>query len=85
MKIHLLIILYLFTCLEAFSQSTQITGSVKNLSGEPLIGVTVGIENSSTITKTNNDGFYTIKAPKNANLNFSSVGLSIHYSRYFKS
>lgn len=74
MRIQLLIILFLSTCVYAFGQSTQIEGSVKNTLGEPLIGVTVGIENSSTVTKTNKDGFYTIRAQKNANLSFSSVG-----------
>lgn len=56
------------------SQKQQVTGTVTDESGEPLIGVTV-VENGANVGAiTDFDGKYTLEAPANATLTFSYVG-----------
>jgi TonB-linked SusC/RagA family outer membrane protein len=60
----------------SFSQSTTITGKVKNADdGTPLPGVTVLLKNSNTGTTTDNEGTYTLAVPDgNGVLVFSFIG-----------
>lgn len=58
-----------------FAQSSgEISGFVSDQKGEPLIGVTILIKNTSTGTITNIDGSYTIKASAGATLEFTYLG-----------
>ena len=50
------------------------TGVVQDASGEPLIGVTVAVNGSSTGTVTDIDGNFSLDVPSNATLTFSYVG-----------
>ena len=60
----------------AAAQSLVVTGTVTSAAdGEPLIGVTVMVKNSSTGTATDIDGNYRIEAQKGATLVFSYVGM----------
>ncbi|WP_242052999.1 SusC/RagA family TonB-linked outer membrane protein [Dysgonomonas sp. GY617] len=60
----------------AFAQSVQVTGNVKDLTGEAIIGATVVVKgNSSTGTVTDFDGNYTISVPSNATLVVSYLGM----------
>ncbi|PXV58911.1 TonB-linked SusC/RagA family outer membrane protein [Dysgonomonas alginatilytica] len=60
----------------AFAQSVQVTGNVKDQTGEAIIGATVVVKNnSSTGTVTDFDGNYTISVPGNATLVFSYLGM----------
>ncbi len=52
----------------------KITGKIINSSGEALQSVTVKIKGSGTGTSSGNDGTYSITAPTDATLIFSSVG-----------
>lgn len=52
----------------------KITGKITNSSGEALQSVTVKIKGSGTGTSSGNDGTYSISAPTDATLLFSSVG-----------
>ena len=52
----------------------NITGTVKDKSGNPIIGATVTIPNTARGTSTDIDGRYTIKASANESLNFSYIG-----------
>lgn len=51
-----------------------VRGRVTNTNGEPLPGVTIIVEKSTTSTITDADGQYSIDAPDNSSLVFSSVG-----------
>ena len=53
-----------------------ITGTVSDEGGEPLPGVAVVIQGTTTGTITNIDGGYTISAPADAILQFSFVGMT---------
>ena len=52
----------------------NVSGTVKDESGEPLIGVSILIEGTSTGTVTDLDGNYALKAAEKATLVFSYVG-----------
>ena len=55
----------------------NISGTVVDESGEPLIGVSVCIDDSKVCTITDSKGFYTLKVPANAcKLKFSYLGMS---------
>lgn len=67
-------ILCIFT-LSSFAQST-ITGIVKDISGDPLPGVTISVKESPKIgTVTNIDGQYSITIPDQSVLIFSYIGM----------
>lgn len=51
-----------------------VTGIVKDLNDEPLIGVSVTIKGSTNATITDLDGKYTLSVPSNATLVFTYVG-----------
>jgi TonB-linked SusC/RagA family outer membrane protein len=71
----LFIILWTFS-LSIFAQNIAVKGIVTNAEGEPLIGVTVRIEGTSTGTITDIDGNYTFSSiPSNAVLEISYVGM----------
>ena len=77
---RLLIMLCLMYCSNAiYAQSPEtidVSGHVKDTSGDPLIGVTVQCEGKSSGTISDLDGFYKInKVRKGAILRFSYVGM----------
>jgi TonB-linked SusC/RagA family outer membrane protein len=51
-----------------------VRGKVTNSNGEPLPGVTIMVEKSTTSTTTDTEGQFSIEAPENSTLVFSSVG-----------
>src|SRR5690554_6745062 len=53
---------------------TAITGTVSDVTGEPLPGVNILIEGTETGTVTNGEGNYSISAPEGATLVFSFLG-----------
>ena len=55
----------------------NVSGVVTDESGEPLIGVSICIDDSKVCTITDSKGFYTLKVPANAcSLKFSYLGMS---------
>ncbi len=58
----------------ALAQNRQITGSVKDDSGKPIVGASVVVDGTSTGTTTGADGSFRIAAPANANLVVSFIG-----------
>lgn len=59
-----------------YAQNRRITGTVKEASGETIIGATVMVKGTTTGTVTDFDGNYTIEVPANAKtLVFSYVGM----------
>ncbi len=64
----------LFGSLAAFSQN-NVTGKVTDSKdGTPIVGASVTVKGTKTITQTASDGSFTISAPANGTLVFSSVG-----------
>ncbi len=57
-----------------FAQKGIITGQVIDMSGNPLVGVTVMVENSAVGTSTNRNGEFSIVAKPSDNLTFSYLG-----------
>jgi len=63
--------------LASFSQNA-ITGKVTDSKdGNPVVGATVTVKGTKTATQTATDGTYSINAPANATLVFSSVGFAV--------
>ena len=72
-----LIILFAFTTLSMslFAQTQSITGIVKEISGEPLIGVSIRLKSDAKIgTITDAQGKFSITVPENSTLTFSYLG-----------
>ena len=59
----------------AFAQA-NVRGRVSDSDGQPLAGVTVMIQGTSTGTSTAADGTWSLQAPKGSVLEFSSLGLT---------
>ena len=75
-RIASILVCLVFWGLQAFGQDIQITGNVTSADdGSVLPGVSVSVKGTTSGTATNIDGNYTIKAPSDAVLVFSSVGM----------
>lgn len=55
-------------------RNRTVTGTVKDLKGEPLLGVNVIMKGSTNGTVTDFDGKYSLEIPPNATLTFSYIG-----------
>lgn len=61
----------------AFAQTRAVTGTVLSAQdGSPLVGVTVTLQGTTTMTLTNESGNYSINAPANGSLIFSYTGFN---------
>lgn len=70
----LLFWLLAFASLSVLAQENTLTGKVLDGTGEPLPGVTILVQGTSTGTITDIEGNYSIKVPNDANIEFSFVG-----------
>ena len=61
--------------LGAWAQNVKVSGTVKDNAGEPLIGVYVLVQGTTTGTSTDFDGTYSLEAPANGNLVFTLMGM----------
>lgn len=57
-----------------FAQSITVSGNVKDISGEPLIGVSVVQDGTLNGAITDADGNYSLSVPANSSIIFSSIG-----------
>ncbi len=73
-KILLSLITVLSICSLAYAQNKQVTGTVTDASGEPIIGASVVVDGTSTGTTTDLDGQFSLAVPANATLSISYVG-----------
>ena len=70
-----------FTCflltsiMSIYAQNSTITGTVKDVAGEPLIGVTVQVPGTTNGTLTDIDGKYSISAQTGSVLEFTYIGM----------
>lgn len=68
--------LLLFYATILHGQTLTVSGTVSDISGDPLPGVTIIIKGTSSGTISNSDGFYSISnVPENAVLQFSFIGM----------
>ena len=68
------VLFFTLSSLPAFAQTSEVRGTVKDASGESLIGVNVVRKGTSDGTVTDLDGNFVLKAPANATLVFSYIG-----------
>ena len=75
MRKRFLSLVCLFMALPVFAQTIDVTGTVFDTSGEPLIGVTVMVEGTANGAATDIDGNYSLKlVPSKGKLVFSYIG-----------
>ncbi|WP_207535302.1 SusC/RagA family TonB-linked outer membrane protein [Desertivirga arenae] len=76
-KLRLFMLLFAvnFIVTEAFSQAIKVSGTVTDVKGEPLPGVSVRVKGASTGVSTNTQGKFTINVPgSGAVLSFTFIG-----------
>lgn len=73
-KIVLSLITVLSFCSLALAQNKQVTGTVTDEKGEPIIGATVVADGTSAGTTTNVEGQFSLTVPANATLSISFIG-----------
>ena len=64
----------LFFSMGAWAQDLTVSGKVTDKSGEPLIGVYVLLQGTTSGTSTDVDGNYSLTAPSDATLTYSLIG-----------
>ena len=69
-----LTILSSMLCLVAFAQNHQVTGTIRDVAGEPMIGVNVLEKGTTNGTITDFDGNYSLSVDGNGVLVFSYIG-----------
>jgi TonB-linked SusC/RagA family outer membrane protein len=76
LKTATLVALLLCILSSTFAQNQRVTGKVIDPNGQPVLGVTVSVRgrNINSSTQTAPDGTFSINAPSNGTLVFSSVG-----------
>ncbi len=75
MKRNSILLLFLVFCCSFVYAQREVTGVVTNeADGEPLIGVTVLVQGTTTGTVTDFDGSFTLSVPEDAVLEFSYTG-----------
>ncbi len=73
-KIVLSIFAVLATAAMVVAQNRQVSGTVKDSAGQPVVGAAVVVEGSNVGTTTNVNGTFTIEAASNASLIVSFIG-----------
>lgn len=68
--------LFLLFPIQIFAQNATVTGTVTGPDNAPLSGVSVSVKGSSKGTSTNTAGKFSLAAPSDATLVFSSVGFT---------
>ena len=74
MKKILLTVLFFLSALIMFGQSRTVTGKVTGADGKPIPFATVTVKGTSTAVSADENGNFSIQAPANAVLVFSSTG-----------
>ena len=74
-KIVLSVFTILLLAFQVSAQNQRVSGTVTDVSGETLIGVTVQLKGTNVAVATNIDGQYSINAPANGVLVFSYLGM----------
>nr|MCR5003286.1 carboxypeptidase-like regulatory domain-containing protein [Bacteroidales bacterium] len=75
-KLLIVLVATLIAGSAAFAQKITVTGSVKDASGEAVIGAGIIIKGTTTGTTSDFDGKYTIEVEADGQLEFSAIGFS---------
>lgn len=76
-KLLYAVLIQIFACISVFAQSNiTVTGTVKDGNGNAIPGVTILLKGTTQGTVTDVNGRYTISAPAESALAFSSIGFS---------
>lgn len=73
-KLVLSLIAVLSVSLMAFAQNAQVSGTVTDANGAPVVGATVMVDGTNQGTTTNADGRFEVSAPANGTLTVSFIG-----------
>ena len=73
-KILSLLTVLLMSAAAVLAQNRQITGTVVDANGEPLLGVGILVKGTTTGTVSDIDGTFSLNVPADAILEFSSIG-----------
>ncbi len=73
-KLVLSLIAVLGVAAMAIAQNKQVSGTVTDANGAPVVGATVMVEGTNVGTTTGADGTFTVSAPANATLAISFIG-----------
>ena len=73
-KTFFLLVAMLIASVTAMAQNVSISGKVADANGEPLIGVSILVQGTTTGTMTDVDGNFTLAVPANAIIEVSSIG-----------
>ncbi len=74
-RVFFTVMVLMATSLVAFAQDITVKGTVKDASGEPLVGANVVLQGSNTVyTMTDLDGAFTLKVPSDGNLEVQLLG-----------
>jgi len=74
--IAIMLFLFLTVHFGAIAQSSSLQGTVKDVKGIPLPGVSIIVEGTTQGTITNIDGKYTIEVPSDGQLRFQFIGFT---------
>lgn len=74
-------LLTIFGLQSIVAQTVNVSGTVTDSTGEPLIGVSITIKNGAGGTTTNIDGEYSISVNTDATLHYSYVGYMAHQEK----
>src|SRR5215210_7947475 len=74
LKLTLLLVALFLLFQLSFAQNRPVTGRVTDQQGNSVAGATVTVRGTRNATQTDTSGTFTINAPANATLVFSSVG-----------
>ena len=73
-KLFIVTAVAILMCFPAFAQNLTVKGVVSDQNGDPIPAAGVIVDGTTKGTTTGLDGSYTISAPANATLRFSSIG-----------
>src|SRR5687768_15428804 len=80
--LSLIMLFIIFSPKQLIAQNAQtVKGTVTDNKGNPAAGVTVSVKGGETRTLTDESGSFTILAPPNATLSFSSVNFDLNEVR----
>jgi TonB-linked SusC/RagA family outer membrane protein len=74
LRLTSLVWVFLFSTVAVYAQDRNVSGTVKDETGNPMPGVNVLIKGTTSGTATDGDGKYTLSVPSNATLVFTFVG-----------
>ncbi len=73
-KIVLSIVTVLTACFMAMAQNVQVTGTVVDSAGEPIVGAAIVVAGTTTGVTSNVDGSFSVNAPRSGKLIVSCLG-----------